>query len=323
MKFRTEIQIDLSAHQIDYSSEILSLGSCFALSIGERLCEAKFKTCVNPVGVLFNPLSISSTIERLSDCRGVDISELQKGRSGEWFHFDFHGSLSDVDPQVTLSNMNSAVSAGSKALAMCDTIIITLGTVWVYELIDSGDVVANCHKEPSSRFVRRAMSVDEVVTLLEAQVRRYPSKHFIFSVSPVRHLADGLAENSLSKATLRVALSKVVEREPNASYFAAYETLIDDLRDYRFYADDMLHPSPQAIDYIWDKFCGSNISVSERGLMSEVMAIVRAASHRPLNPASEAHLKFCQKQLEVIKKYPNIDFGKEYAYFMSQLQNNL
>ncbi len=324
MKFRTEIEIKASEQKIDYSSKLLSLGSCFAQSIGDKLVAAKFMACVNPVGVLFNPLSICATLDRFSQCRLVELAELEEqGRGGEWFHFDFHGSLSGLTPEVTLKNLNDAVLSGHQSLEICDTIIITLGTVWVYELADSGAVVANCHKQPAQRFVRRAMSTAEVVECLAGVVERFPAKQFIFSVSPVRHLSDGLAENSLSKATLRVAVSQVVEHYANASYFEAYEIMMDDLRDYRFYADDLLHPSTKAVEYIWERFCEQRFSRAAFDTMSRVNAIVRAAAHRPLSEGSQAHRRFCEQQLEAIKELEEIDFGKENAYFRSQLQKKL
>ncbi|MFR9514072.1 MAG: GSCFA domain-containing protein [Rikenellaceae bacterium] len=322
MKFRTEIDIPKAVATVDYSSRILSLGSCFALSIGQKLQEFKFEACVNPIGVLFNPLSICSTLERFAERREIDISQLQQ-RGDEWFHFDFHGSLSATTPQETLDNINRAVYVGAEALETSDVVIITLGTAWVYELLESGRVVANCHKVPSKFFSRRAMGVEEVVERLGAQIATYPSKRFLLSVSPVRHLSDGLVENALSKATLRVALARVEELYPNAHYFHAYEIMMDDLRDYRFYADDMLHPSQVAVDYIWSKFCDSQISASSYATMESVGSIMRAAAHRPFNVAHSAHQAFCRTQLERIKEHPLIDFSKEYAYFMSQLQNNL
>ncbi|MFI3316827.1 MAG: GSCFA domain-containing protein [Rikenellaceae bacterium] len=322
MKFRTQIDIPQAKEQLDYSSSILCIGSCFALSIGSKLQRSKFTTEVNPMGVMFNPMSIASTLERLGDGNMVDKSELQQGREG-WFHFDFHGSFSHRDPNVAVQKMNQAVDAGHLAFAQSDTVIITLGTAWIYQLLNSGVVAANCHKEPSRRFSRRAMSVDEVVSAVGAQVQKYPSKRFIFSLSPIRHLADGHAENSLSKATLRVAIAKIVELYSNASYFPAFEIMMDDLRDYRFYDEDMVHPSSQAVDYIWSKFCESQISAEAQARMQSVASIVRAAAHRPFDAASESYREFCDKQLELIKKHPNIDFGKESAFFRGQLQNNL
>lgn len=322
MKFRTEIQILPLEAPLDYSSRILSLGSCFASSIGQKLEESKFNIVINPVGVLFNPLSISSTLDRFASCRSIVGAELSQGRD-QWFHFDFHGSLSAATEQEALSNINGAIARGYKALEECDTIIITLGTVWVYEHIESGRVVANCHKEPSRCFVRRRLTVADVVDCLGRHVERYAQKRFIFSVSPIRHLSDGLSENSLSKATLRVALSELEERYTNVLYFPAYEILLDDLRDYRFYGEDMLHPSPQAVEYIWSKFRESYIASQAAATMESVAAIIRAAAHHPFNSASSAHREFCRRQLDLIKEYPNIDFGKESDYFISQLQKKL
>ncbi len=323
MKFRTEINIPLSQREIDYRSSTLLLGSCFADSIGGKLTEAKFPAVVNPVGVLFNPLSICAALDRFAACERVELSELHQGRGGEWFHFDFHGSLSRNCAEEAKKAMDAAVERGHKALMAADTIMLTLGTAWIYELASSGRVVANCHKEPSQLFERRAMSVEQITQVLSAQVERYADKHFIFTLSPVRHLSDGLDQNSLSKSTLRVAISEVVARYDNASYFPAYEILVDDLRDYRFYADDMLHPSAQAVDYIWSKFADSQLSAQAREQMKIIGEVVRAAAHRPFSVESSAHQGFCRRQLEVINRYPNIDFGKEYEYFLSQLQNNL
>ncbi len=322
MKFRTEINIPVSTTSIGYSTHLLSLGSCFAQSIGDKLRESKFRAVVNPVGVLFNPLSICSALSRFAEQRLVEESELEQSREG-WFHFDFHGSLSDINSEGALWKINEAVLNGSAALAAADVVIITLGTSWVYELKESGKVVANCHKEPAKRFVRRMMSVAEIVSALSEQIECYPNKRFIFSVSPVRHLLDGLAENLLSKSTLRVAVSELAARFDNVEYFPAFEVMIDDLRDYRFYADDMLHPSNQAIDYIWSKFVDSYLSVDSRHTMDVVASVVRAAAHRPFNASSDSYLEFCRKQLDTINENQDIDFGKESAFFMSKLDNIL
>lgn len=322
MKFRTEIGIPRAKEQLEYSSKILSIGSCFALSIGEKLTEAKFNACVNPTGVLFNPCSIVSTLERFEEFRGVSFGDLESRRD-QWFHFDFHGSFSSSSPQETLSKINCAVQQGHSALKECDTLIITLGTIWIYRLVENGKVVANCHKEPASRFNRCAMSVSEVVDSLSPLIERYPSKQFIFSVSPVRHLLDGMAENSLSKASLRVAIDQLQQKYKNVAYFPAFEIMMDDLRDYRFYADDMLHPSKKAVEYIWSKFCQAHISALDQETMEKVAAILRAASHRPFNAQSEAYREFCRKQLEFIKEHKNINLSKESDYFRGQLQNNL
>ncbi len=320
MKFRTEIEIPNYSDRIEHSAPIFTIGSCFASSIGARLSDSKFNVVTNPMGVIFNPLSIASALERLDSCRVVERSELRSSQ-GVYYHYDFHSSLSSVDPTQALDSMNRAVVEGHNALKSCQWLIITLGTMWVYELVESGDVVANCHKEPARNFVRRAATLSEITQALSSIVERYPSKRVIFSISPIRHIADGLVDNSLSKATLRVAVESVTTQYSNALYFPSFEILVDDLRDYRFYAEDMVHPTTQAVDYIWQRFSESLLSNDVQRTIEIIRRIVQATQHRPQNPLSEAHREFCRKQLEEIKKYPNIDFGKESAYFESQLEN--
>lgn len=319
MKFRTEIDIAPLAKPLEYHHKILSVGSCFATSVGERLKSSKFAIEVNPMGVLFNPCSIVATLNRLIDCKFISEDELRLSSSGVWFHYDFHGSHSSLERSENLSLINSAIQRGHKALMECDCIIITLGTSWVYELIESGKVVANCHKQPSKLFTRKALTVDQIVELFDSLFSRLPNKRVILSVSPIRHLSDGLAENSLSKATLRLAASIIEQRHPTVQYFPAYEIMMDDLRDYRFYESDMVHPSIQAVDYIWEKFQQAAIGDQSLKLLSQIMQITRAASHRPINPSSDEHKKFCKTQLDKIKKLPQINFSQEKSYFESML----
>ncbi len=322
MKFRTQIEIPPSRSPIDYSNKILSMGSCFATSIGGKLRDSKFSICVNPAGVLFNPASIASALHRFQRREYVEISDLRCS-GGQWFHFDFHGSLSAPTAQQAQQKINQAIDRGCEALQSCDTIILTLGSAWVYYLQESGAVVANCHKQPARLFERRAMRVEQIVESLSEIIKLYPEKHFIFSVSPIRHLADGLPENALSKSMLRVAVAEIESLYENVSYFPAYEIMMDDLRDYRYYGDDMVHPSNMAMEYIWEKFRLSRISAAAYPTMEKVEKIIAAAAHRPLNEGSAQHVEFCRKQLQAIKELQNLDFGKESAYFMSQLQNNL
>ncbi len=304
---------------MEYSHSLFVVGSCFASAIGSRLAESKFTTCVNPFGVLFNPLSIRSTFDRLERAQSVAPSELQSG-NGLYFHYDFHGSFSDVSSVVALAKMNDAVAEGAQALANATTVIITLGTTWVYELTESGAVVANCHKVPSAKFKRWAMSTAQVVDALVPLVERYADKRFIFTVSPVRHLADGFEDNSLSKATLRVAIAELVARYANAQYFPSFEIVMDDLRDYRFYGEDMAHLSEQAEEYVWLKFREAAISPATNLRIAEVQRIQKAATHRPFNPASDEHKAFCRKQLLSIAQLADLDFSAEREYFENQIK---
>ncbi len=316
MKFRTEIERTELSAKIGYDSRILALGSCFAENIAARMAEAKFRVESNPTGILFNPLSIAAAVGSL----GKEVRREELHTDGDlWFHFGFHGDFSAPTADEALERMNAARIRGCQALADADRVILTLGTAWVYER--EGRVVANCHRRPSAEFVRRRLSVGEIVetlgSLFEGAMR---GKAVILTVSPVRHLGDGLVGNSVSKATLRLACEELAERYAGVEYFPSYELLVDDLRDYRFYDDDMVHPATQAVDYIWAHFMDAAMTEHTRRLVSEVMQIVRAASHRPRNPHGEAHLAFCRRQLERIAALPEIDFRKEEALFRQSME---
>ncbi len=320
MKLRTEIKITPFDHRIDYSDRIFTIGSCFAQNIGERMARAKLRTTINPTGTLFNPLSICDTIERLSQRREVCAEELREGDGG-WYHLDMHSSLNGTTNELTLSNINRAIHRGGEALDAADWVVITLGTAWIYERADNGELVANCHKEPARKFQRRRASVAEIVERLDQTINKYLSgKRIILTLSPIRHVADGLEENSLSKSTLRVAIEEIIERDRSMrSYMPAYEIVVDDLRDYRFYAEDMVHPSNVAVDYIWECFCAAALSDRAKNLLPRVAKVVSAANHRPTNPMSEAHKTLCRAQLRAIEQLPDVDLSDEYEYFATHL----
>jgi len=313
MRFRTEISLQPLADGIDHSAKIFALGSCFAENISERLQRAKFSVTTNPFGVLFNPLSIAGAIERLADTRAFAVCDIREGKEG-FFSFDAHSSLDGKTQTEIFANLNQAVAQGSKALHEADWVILTFGTAWVYER--DGRVVANCHKQPAKEFERRRLSVEEIVeryrTLFDGVLR---DKKVVLTVSPVRHLGDGLQENSVSKAILRLAVEELVAKYENAHYFPSYEILIDDLRDYRYYADDLAHPSKMAIDYVWQQFCGAIICESTRLRLPLIEQIVTASEHRPLNPESDAHRAFCRKMLSKMEEMPNVDFSLEKGVF--------
>ncbi|MBO7221397.1 MAG: GSCFA domain-containing protein [Alistipes sp.] len=313
MKFRTEIEIATLAEGIDHSKKVFALGSCFAESISERLAKAKFSVTTNPFGVLFNPCSIANAIERLDDTRTFAVCDIRAGRDA-FFSFDAHSSLDGTTQTEAFANLNRAVAQGSKALHDAEWVILTFGTAWVYE--HEGRVVANCHKQPAKEFERRRLSVKEIVerydALFEGVLR---DKKVILTVSPVRHIGDGLQENSVSKATLRLAVEELVAKYENAHYFPSYEILIDDLRDYRYYADDLAHPSKMAVDYVWERFCKYALTDKAQKLLPQIEQIVSAAEHRPFNPEGEAHKAFCRKMLTKVEALPEIDFSLEKSLF--------
>ncbi len=318
-EFRTIIPIAPFVRKIDHSQKILSLGSCFAENIAARLSAAKFHITASPTGILFNPESIAQAIERYSAESVPTIKELQYDNE-RWFSYDFHSAFSHSDVDKALDAMRQGVERGAEALREADTYIITFGTAIVYRLTDSARVVANCHKQPQRYFRREMLSVEDIVSrygaLLEGCLR---DKRVIFTISPIRHLSDGAEQNSLSKATLRVAIGEIVSRYPNATYFPSFEIMNDELRDYRFYAEDMTHPSTTAIDYIWERFSAAAFSPATQSLIEQIERIAAAVAHRPFSPQSEAHRRFCRKQLEdisLVEELNNyIDLSAEKAYF--------
>lgn len=315
MKFRTEIDKPQLKGRIDYNSKIVTLGSCFAENITKRLAAAKFCVKRSPVGILFNPASIASTLTAFAERSAVDCGRIVR-RSEGWVSLDCHSELTMPTEEEAIKTLQNAIDEGHKLLRSATCVIITFGTAWVYEHIATGRVVANCHKQPSREFCRRRMSVEEIVTLfkplMEGVLR---DKHIIFTVSPIRHTADGLTENCVSKAILRLAADTLSSTYDNADYFPAFEIVTDDLRDYRFYAEDMVHPSAQAVEYIWQRFIESALADSAVELLPKVEKIIAAAAHKPFNPNSEEYATFCKRYLTEAQRLSMIDFSAECEVF--------
>ena len=315
MKFRTEIAIKPFARRIDYSTRLLALGSCFADNMAERMRRAKFRIAANPMGILFNPASIASALVRFDENRAYTDAELVA--AGErWFSFDAHTSLDGSSAEQALQRLNEALAAGHRTLREADRVILTFGSAWIYELADNGRVVANCHKMPQTMFRRRRLSVEEIVAmytpLMEGILR---DKQVVLTVSPVRHTADGLEGNAVSKASLRLAADSLATRYENVQYFPSFEIMTDDLRDYRFYGDDLVHPTTQAVEYIWEHFAAAALSEQAQELLPRVEQIVAAAAHRPFNPEGREYAQFCRRMLTAIEALPEIDFSAEREIF--------
>ncbi|MFR9650234.1 MAG: GSCFA domain-containing protein, partial [Rikenellaceae bacterium] len=264
-------------------------------------------------------ISVASTLERFGGGSHVEQEEFVESK-GVWFHYGMHGSLSDVSPQEAAAKVNRAVEQGCNALDRADWVILTLGSAWVYRLCESGEVVVNCHKQPARLFDRELLSVDEVTATLRALLSGVlRGKRVILTVSPIRHLADGLEQNSLSKAILRVAIDGVVREFDGVYYFPSYEILMDDLRDYRFYAEDMLHPSGVAADYIWQHFSAALFSDSTQRQYDTIDRVVKATQHRPMRRYSQEHVAFCRANLKLINQIKGVDLSSERGYFEGEL----
>lgn len=319
MKFRTEIDVRPAGFRIDHLRSGFIAGSCFSEHIYKKLTDRKFSVAANPFGIQFNPLSIGAMLRRLRECKLYGIEDLNMS-DGMWFSYDHHGSFTSSSPEETLAAVNAALESGSKALATADYVVMTWGTAWIYRLAENGRPVANCHKQPACCFTRERLSVSDIVNdyaaLLEGPLA---GKQVLITVSPVRHVKDGMAENSLSKAVLRLAAGELTERFPCVHYFPAFEIMNDDLRDYRFYAEDMVHPSPQAVDYVWEKFTEYSMDAPTRVLLPELERLRAAISHRVMNPDSDPARRFGRSSLELVssleRRLPMIDFSAERDYF--------
>ena len=296
MNFTTKIPITQNANPIDYNSKIVSFGSCFAENMGDKLLYYKFQTQVNPFGIIFNPFSIEKLIERVVLQRYFTKDDIFFFNE-RWHCYEVHSELSDADAEVVLSKLNRILSDTQKQLQQATHIIITYGTSWVYRHIETNGIVANCHKVPQKQFSKELLSIDSIQKSIQNTVSLIatlnPKCNFIFTVSPVRHLKDGFVENQVSKAHLIAAIYATTNtKQQTLNYFPSYEIMMDELRDYRFYADDMMHPSPMAIDYIWERFAATQIDASAITTMELVQTIQKGLAHRPFNPNSKSHQKF-------------------------------
>lgn len=308
MKLTTPVEIKPLDKRLTYKDSILFVGSCFADEIGRRCTERYFDTRVNPFGVLFNPCSISDCLGLLEgyginagQCSFIPEDVIET--SGGFCSFHHHGSMARPTAQEFLDNANRVLADASDFYYREGWVVVTLGTAFIYTDKESGNVVANCHKLPADRFERTMISADEVYDALSRYVAARPGRQWIFTVSPVRHLADGLHANTLSKATLHLGIEKLVNRYPNAHYFPAYEILMDELRDYRFYADDMMHPSAQAADYIFERFMDFVLADSDRPLLKEADKVRGMMQHRILNEGTAEAIRFEQQRKEVLESF--------------------
>jgi len=312
MQFRTQIPISKSNNPIDYNSKILSVGSCFAENMAEKFDYFKFQNETNPFGIIFNPVSIEKLFNRV--CKLEMFEEKDVFFHNErWHSFEVHSDLSNSDRQELLETLNKAVSETYKHLKEATHIIITLGTSWIYRNIQKDEVVANCHKVPQKQFSKELLSEQviqkSIQNTIEAVQTLNPNINFIFTISPVRHIKDGFIENQLSKSHLFTALHQVLKINNSQftihNYFPSYEIMMDELRDYRFYGEDMLHPNQIAIDYIWKLFSENYISQDSFSIMEKVDEIQKSLRHRSFNPESEQHQKFLAKLQQKISILEN------------------
>ena len=325
--FRTPIEIPVSEFNLTYKKNITMIGSCFTDNIGKKLTHYKFPVSINPFGVLYNPESVRNALDILVNEKYFGEEDLHEHNS-RWLSFYHDTSFSGHDREMVLQEINKSIHAGNQWLNKTNLLIITFGTARVYHHKKRDHIVSNCHKLPAKEFKRYLLDINEIVDgyrELIGQLKKFnPNLHIVFTISPVRHWKDGAVGNQQSKAILVLAIKKLLGEFPELEYFPAYEILMDELRDYRFYAEDMLHPGETGINYIWDRFCETYIKKSTWKLMEKVDAIVKAKNHRPFHPKSLEYQEFLKKQIEkteqFLDKYPHIDLRPELDYFIAQLE---
>tara|TARA_B100000809_G_scaffold266826_1_gene331956 strand:- start:820 stop:1785 length:966 start_codon:yes stop_codon:yes gene_type:complete len=313
MNLSTPVSIKKSEFSISYKNPTFLIGSCFTEHIGDKLLENKFDAFTNPTGIIFNPISVINALKSVFDQKEY-LQENLSVHNEKWISFQHHGSFSSFDKAECLTQINQSIESAHQHIKKSKTIFITFGSAWVYEYENFG-VVANCHKIPNKQFIKRLLSVKEILTAFNQIKDDLKDFNVVFTVSPVRHVKDGLRENSLSKATLLLAINNLVEQHPNYHYFPAYELVIDELRDYRFYKDDLVHPTNLAVNYVWEKFVDCYFDDDTQGLIDAIQKIKLAANHKPFNFESKEHQLFIVKQISLMndlsKKHDFLDFKAE------------
>ena len=316
MNFTTKVPVNTYEFPISYSSKLLLLGSCFAENMGEKFDYFKFQTTINPFGIIFNPVSIEKLVKRAVN-RIIFTEADVFFHNDLWHSYDVHSECSQTDTEILLKQLNAAVEVMHRQITEVSHIVITYGTSWVYRLKATNEIVANCHKVPQNEFAKEILTPETIAQSMRNTMdlihQINPDCKFIFTVSPVRHTKDGFPENQRSKAHLITAIQTILNPKSSLlNYFPAYEIMMDELRDYRFYADDMLHPSQTAIDYIWIRFFEHYVNDNCFATMQEVCNIQKGLAHRPFNPNSKSHQQFLeilnQKIIRLKEQFPHFQF---------------
>jgi hypothetical protein len=311
--FRTDVRVTSSAYPITLKTPVLTAGSCFADGIGHRLDINKFRVLTNPFGVIYNPYSIHKAIRyAIHNEPAADHLFLQN--NDVYLNYDFHSELSSLNKADLMQRLTNTIGSVHYFLKDTSWILITYGTAWVYNRVDTGEIVANCHKMPASNFRKTLMTEDSIVKSFEQlfnDLKKYnPNVRIILTVSPVRHIKDTLELNSASKSVLRVACHSIAQKFEDAEYFPAYEMMLDDLRDYRFYKSDLIHPTEVAEDYIWNKFAERYFDDSTKQFIKDWTPLRAALNHKPFHPQSKQHQQFLHdtiQKLERLKTTVNVE----------------
>ena len=327
MDFSTKVPIIQATHPITQQHKLLLIGSCFTENIGFLLQYYKFNTVINPFGIVFNPISIIKSLEQIIDKKVYATNDVfeHNGIFSSWQH---HSSFNDTQAERLITRINQSIENAHQFLKKANSLVLTFGSAYTYHLKPGYETVSNCHKVLANKFIKKLYDPSEVFDAFQPLYYKLkffnPNLQLIFTVSPVRHLKDGIHENNLSKASLLLAIEKMVGTYADASYFPAYEIVMDELRDYRFFKEDMAHPNEQAVKYVWEKFAETYFTTPTRELCKEIDGVKKMLQHRPMFPETDAFTAFIEKathQLKaVIEKLPNHSWDEEWDC-VQQLQH--
>jgi hypothetical protein len=326
-KFQTIVDVPAFNRKTGYSQKNIFMGSCFTENVGNRMAAFKFNVDINPFGILYNPISVANGLRILLQQREITSADLIQA-DGLWHSFFHHGRFSFQNEKETLEAINSRIISSAKFLKEAGFLFITFGTAWIYKYKKTGQPVSNCHKIQAKEFDRVRLKVDEIVSEyneLFTEIRKMnPKLKVVFTVSPIRHWNDGAVENQRSKAVLLLAIDEIIDEfgDDFCSYFPAYEIVMDELRDYRFYAEDMIHISEVAVDHIWEKFQKSVIDNESQQIALQVQKVIKAANHKPLHENTAEYVRFLQQMTDEITrmecKYEHLNLTIEKEYFKTQ-----
>ncbi|MFZ1705959.1 MAG: GSCFA domain-containing protein [Saprospiraceae bacterium] len=326
MVLTTKVSLPEISIAINHTNSVLFIGSCFSTVFGNKLKDHKFSVLSNPFGTVYNPVSIAQMIHNIVD-NFCPLEEEMNVYNDIHFHYNYHSDLSALTQKELLANIQTKTNLAHHFLHKTNVLFITLGTSFVYVRSDNNHIVANCHKVPTAFFNKRLLSSEEIYASLSSLIQslqsRFPDINVVFTVSPVRHVRDGLIENNQSKARLIDAVHNAVDNSKKVFYFPSYEILMDELRDYRYFEKDLIHPNELAHEVIWDYFSQVFFNSPTKLLNAKIDKINKAKNHRPLFENHPDYISFCQKQIEEIKALQienrGLDFSKEYSYFLSKV----
>jgi len=322
MELRTTFSITPSQKKITYDEPVIFIGSCFATLMGQRFEAGHLPVCINPSGTVYNPVSVSNTLDMITGkttCTGKDLFN----NNGTWLSFNHYTDFSSDDPEKLLKNINDRSRKANEILSEAGFLFITFGTARIYRLNETGKIVSNCHKLPAKYFTHDLLGVNDIVDIWNLQLDElkslFPGLQVVFTISPVRHWKDGAHGNQVSKSVLFLAVEELLKHPSKPAYFPAYELVMDDLRDYRFYDEDMLHPSSSAADYIWNAFTDCYFNHETRDLYKEILKITKAVKHRIHSASGRSIREFAATMLkrinDILSRKPSIDFDSETKYF--------